>query len=95
MENVVKNTMEHEETIFIQPSDLRHGAHIHCRTGLERFCNRTGLDCDDLINGRVTVEQAVATGQYMGLEVARNARERVEAETAEIVGETIEANNGQ
>ncbi|MFI3270562.1 MAG: hypothetical protein R3Y11_00430 [Pseudomonadota bacterium] len=65
------------ENIFIQPCDLRHKKHIHCIEGLERFCSRTGLDCNDLINGRVTVEEVEATGQYMGLEVARNARERI------------------
>lgn len=66
------------DKIYIQPCDLRHRSHIHCKEGLERFCARTGLIYDDLVNGRVTAEEMEATKQYMGIEVARNARERSE-----------------
>ena len=56
--------------------DIRHGEHLHCASGIRRFCERTGIDFERLMCGGVTTEELKATGQYMGLEVARNAEER-------------------
>lgn len=62
--------------VFISISDIRHGEHPHCMEGIRRFCDRTGMDFDALMAGKVTAEEAEATGQLMGMEAARNARER-------------------
>lgn len=61
----------------IQLEDLRHKDHIHCMSGVRRFCERTGLCYEKLIRGEVTIEEMEATEQYMGIEVARNARIRL------------------
>ena len=62
--------------IYVEIEDIRHGDHFHCLEGIRRFCTRTGIDCDDLLAGKITAEELEATGQHMGIEVARNARER-------------------
>lgn len=61
----------------IQLEDLYHRDHIHCMSGVRRFCERTGLSYEKLIRGEVTIEEMEATKQYMGIEVAKNARNRL------------------
>lgn len=62
--------------VFIAVQDIRHGSHMHCAEGIQRFCRRTGISYEKLMAGEVTAEEMEATGQHMGMEVARNARER-------------------
>ena len=66
--------------VFVLPGDIRHGDHLHCAEGIRRFCLRTGIDFAALVAGRVTADELVATGQHMGIETAKNARERVSRE---------------
>lgn len=66
--------------IFVLPGDIRHGEHLHCAEGIRRFCLRTGIDFAALMAGRVTADELEATGQHMGIETAKNARERARRE---------------
>ena len=66
--------------VFVLPGDIRHGEHLHCAEGIRRFCLRTGIDFAALMAGRVTAEELEATGQHMGIETAKNARERARRE---------------
>ena len=63
-------------SVFVLPQDIRHGEHVHCLSGVRRFCVRTGIDFERLMSGGVTVNELRATGQHMGIETARNAEER-------------------
>lgn len=67
-------------SVFVLPDDIRHGEHLHCAEGIRRFCLRTGIDFAALMAGRVTAEELEATGQHMGIETAKNARERADRE---------------
>lgn len=49
-------------------------------TASGRFCLRTGIDFAALMAGRVTADELEATGQHMGIETAKNARERARHE---------------
>ena len=67
--------------VYILPEDIRHGDHLHCGSGIRRFCTRTGVDFDTLMRGEITAEELRATGQHMGIETASNAEVRVAQET--------------
>lgn len=69
--------------VFIFQQDMRHGEHLHCASGIRRFCQRTGIDFDRLMRGEVTADELRATGQHMGMEAARNAEERVARDSEE------------
>ena len=66
--------------VFVLPGDIRHGDHLRCADGVRRFCLRTGIDFAALMAGRVTADELEATGQHMGIETAKNARERARHE---------------
>lgn len=66
--------------VFVLPCDIRHGEHLHCADGVRRFCLRTGIDFAALMAGRVTADELETTGQHMGIETAKNARERARHE---------------
>lgn len=66
--------------VYVLPQDIRHGEHLHCLSGVRRFCARTGIDFDRLMSGGVTAAELLATGQHMGMETARNAEERTARE---------------
>lgn len=74
--------MSGSASVFVLPEDIRHGDHLHCAEGILRFCQRTGIDLSALMAGRVTADELVATGQHMGIETAKNARERARREEA-------------
>ena len=64
-------------SVFILPQDIRHGEHLHCVSGIRRFCERTGIDFEQLMKGKITSDELRKTGQYMGIETAENAENRV------------------
>ena len=66
--------------VFVLPGDIRHGEQLHCADGVRRFCLRTGIDFAALMAGRVTADELEATGQHMGIETAKTARERARHE---------------
>ena len=66
--------------VFVLPGDIRHGEHLHCADGVRRFCLRTGIDFAALMAGRVTADELEATAEHMGIETAKNARERARHE---------------
>jgi hypothetical protein len=63
--------------IFILPEDIRHRGHIHCVSGIKKFCQRTGVDYERLMNGSMSTDELRSFDTAMGNEVARNAEERV------------------
>ncbi len=63
--------------VYVKMCDVRHKKHVHCVSGIERFCARTGICMERLKRGEVTAEELEATGQLMGKVAAKNARERV------------------
>lgn len=66
--------------IYILPQDLHHREHQHCRSGILRFCERTGIDFDALMSGKVTSAEMFDVDNALGNEVAQNAELRVKAE---------------
>ena len=69
--------------VFIDIQDIRHGDRPFCAAGVRRFCARTGIDYAALMGGGVTNDELRATGQCLGIEVARNAEERTGVAPAE------------
>lgn len=68
--------------IYVLPQDIRHKEHIHCMAGVKKFCQRTGVDFESLVGGKVTADTLRGLDTAMGNEVARNAEERVQLERA-------------